>query len=553
MECVIGGTSKYHALFDQPVVGVAAVDVETGQVLEVNRRCAEIFATSVDAMIGSDLAERTEPDDRARLRAALAELGRGEGTGQTRDPVVELACRRLDGQAIRVRITGAAPGVTREVAACVVIIEDVTDRWRAEVQLATYHQLLAESQRIAAIGITERERAMLASRESAARERVALEASLAKTEFLAHMSHELRTPLNAVLGLSEALLERVFGELAADQVNALATIHASGRHLLELINDVLDIARVESGKLPIEPEQVLLRPLIDETAALVHNQLASKNQRLVIELAPVLPPVDIDRRRIKQVLLNLLGNAAKFSTAGATVTLRAAGGSGARQVEIAVSDDGPGIAPADRGRIFEPFVTLDPSMSRAHGGAGLGLTLAKRIVELHGGQIRVDGDVGRGTTFTIALPVSSSYAGEAPAVHRVPTHELVAPAHGSGRTVLLAEDDDATVLTVRSYLESHGYEVRVVRDGVAVLDAAIARDVAVVLLDIQLPGLDGLEVTRRLRAREIGARMPIIALTAHAMSGDEQRCLRAGVSAYMAKPVPLRQLEQMIGRMLEER
>ena len=552
MECVIGGTSKYHALFDQSVVGVAAVDVETGQVLEVNPRCAEIFACSVDAMIGSDLAERAELDDRVLLRAALAELGRGQGAEQTRDPGVELACRRLDGQAIRVRITGAAPGVTREVAACVVIIEDLTERWRAEVQLATYHQLLAESQRIAAIGITERERAMLASRESAARERVALEASRAKTEFLAHMSHELRTPLNAVLGLSEALLERVFGELAEDQANALATIHASGRHLLELINDVLDIARVESGKLPIEPEQVLLRPLIDETAALVHNQLASKNQRLVIEPAAVLPPVDIDRRRIKQVLLNLLGNAAKFSAPGTTVTLRAGAWNGARHVEVSVSDNGPGIAAADRGRIFEPFVTLDPSMSRAHGGAGLGLTLAKRIVELHGGQIRVDGDVGRGTTFTITLPVSSSYAGEPPAVRRTRPRSVAPPARVSGRTVLLAEDDDATVLTVRSYLESHGYEVRVVRDGVAVLDAAV-HDVAVVLLDIQLPGLDGLEVTRRLRARESCARTPIIALTAHAMSGDEQRCLQAGASAYMAKPVRLRQLEQTIDRMLEER
>jgi PAS domain S-box-containing protein len=510
MECVIGGTSKYHALFDQPVVGVAAVDVETGQVLEVNPRCAEIFACSVDAMIGSDLAERAEPDDRALLRAAFAELGRGLATGQTRDPV-ELACRRMDGQAMRVRITGAAPGVTKEVAACVVIVEDVTDRW------------------------------------------LALEASRAKTEFLAHMSHELRTPLNAVLGLSEALLERVFGELADDQANALATIHASGRHLLELINDVLDLARVESGKLPIEPEQVLLRPLIDESAALVHNQLASKAQRLVIELAAVLPPVDIDRRRIKQVLLNLLGNAAKFSAPGATVTLRAGAWNGARHVEVSVSDNGPGIAAADRGRIFEPFVTLDPSMSRAHGGAGLGLTLAKRIVELHGGQIRVDGDVGRGTTFTITLPVSSSYAGEPPAVRRARPRSVAPPARGSGRTVLLAEDDEATVLTVRSYLESHGYEVRVVRDGVAVLDAAAVHDVALVLLDIGLPGLDGLEVTRRLRARESCARTPIIALTAHAMSGDEQRCLQAGASAYMAKPVRLRQLEQTIGRMLEER
>jgi CheY-like chemotaxis protein/anti-sigma regulatory factor (Ser/Thr protein kinase) len=295
---------------------------------------------------------------------------------------------------------------------------------------------------------------------------------------------------------------------------------------------------------------VLLRPLIDESTALVGNQLAGKKQRLVIELAPALPPVDIDRRRIKQVLINLLGNASKFSPPGATVTLRAAGGGDARHVEIAVSDDGPGIAAADRERIFEPFVTLDPSMSRAHGGAGLGLTLAKRIVDLHGGQIRVDSELGRGTTFTISLPVSSSYVGEVPDVPLAPLHRLRSGA-ADGRTVLLAEDDDATVLSVRSYLESHGYRVRVVRDGAAALDAAAVSDVAIVLMDVQLPGLDGLEVTRRLRARD-GARTPIIALTAHAMPGDEQRCLEAGASAYMAKPVRLRQLDATIGRLLED-
>jgi signal transduction histidine kinase len=272
-----------------------------------------------------------------------------------------------------------------------------------------------------------RARAVSASRESEARERMALEASRAKTDFLAHMSHELRTPLSAVLGLSEALLEHVFGALNDAQTGTLTTIHASGRHLLALINDVLDIARVESGKLPIESEQVVLRPLIDESTALIHGQLWSKGQRLVIHLAPALPPVEIDRRRIKQVLLNLLGNASKFSPPGATVTVRAASHGDTRQVEIAVSDNGPGIPAADQARIFEPFVTLDPSISRAHGGAGLGLALARRIVDLHGGQLRVDSEVGRGATFTIALPVSSSYAGAAPQVHRAPPRSVAAP------------------------------------------------------------------------------------------------------------------------------
>jgi CheY-like chemotaxis protein len=389
--------------------------------------------------------------------------------------------------------------------------------------------------------------------EAEARERTAIEASRAKTDFLAHMSHELRTPLNAVLGLSEALLEGIFGDLNPEQDDALATIHASGRHLLELINDVLDIARVEAGKLPIEREQVLLRPLIEESAALVGSQLALKDQRLAIDLQAALPPVDIDRRRIKQVLINLLGNACKFSPRGATVTLRAERRDDARQIQIAVTDTGPGIAAGDRARIFEPFVTLDPSMSRVHGGAGLGLALAKRIVDLHGGQIRVDSEVGTGTTFTVALPVSSSYAGEAPAVP-APAPRRAAPAPSSvGPRVLLAEDDEGTVLTVSSYLERWGYRVTAVRDGVAALDAAARGEFAILLMDVQLPALDGLEVTRRLRARELGARTPIIALTAHAMAGDEQRCLAAGASAYMAKPVRLRQLAETIGRLLEER
>src|SRR4029079_9291768 len=189
----------------------------------------------------------------------------------------------------------------------------------------------------------------------------------------------------------------------------------------------------------IEREQVLLRPLIEESAALIGNQLALKDQRLAIDLQAALPPVDIDRRRIKQVLLNLLGNASKFSPRGATVTLRAERRDDARQVEIAVSDDGPGIAAGDRARIFEPFVTLDPSMSRMHGGAGLGLALAKRIVDLHGGQIRVDSELGTGTTFTIALPVSSSYAGEAPAVHTPAPPRPVPVAASIGPRVLLAD------------------------------------------------------------------------------------------------------------------
>ncbi|MCW5801678.1 MAG: PAS domain S-box protein [Deltaproteobacteria bacterium] len=241
-------------------------------------------------------------------------------------------------------------------------------------------------------------------REATLREhrQAAIAASRAKTEFLANMSHELRTPLNGVLGLSEALLERTFGELNSAQASTLKTIHDSGRHLLALINDVLDIARVEIGKLPIELEAADLRPVVEESIALVFGQLIQKRQRLVRDLQPT-AIVEIDRRRIKQVLLNLLTNASKFSAANATITVRtAARGS---HVEVSVSDTGCGIAAGDRERIFEPFVTLDASVRREHQGAGLGLALVKQIAELHHGTVRVDSEPGRGTTFTVSLPV----------------------------------------------------------------------------------------------------------------------------------------------------
>ena len=495
----------YRALFEQAAIGVAELDADTGRLLDLNQRCAEIFASTTDAMCGEQLAERARADQRGAWLAALAELGAGGGPR-----VAELECRRDDGQSAWVRIT-ASP-LERAPASLVLLIEDVSDRERA----------------------------------TSARDR-SDEANRAKTDFLAHMSHELRTPLNAILGLSEAMIERIFGDLDERQTATLATIHASGRHLLDLINDVLDIARVESGKLPIEADQIALRPLIDESCALVDAAIAAKHQRLVVEIAPGLPPVDVDRRRVKQVLLNLLGNASKFSPDGATISLRASAPDEDR-VAIAISDTGPGFAAADRERIFEPFVTLGPSTTRLHDGAGLGLALAKRIVELHGGRISADSEPGRGATFTFTLPCAAAYAGAAPAPAE---HARLAPRGGG--TILLAEDNEPTVLAVSTYLERCGYTVEIARDGGAAVEAACAPHVRAVLMDIQLRGASGLELMRQIRARPDGARKPIIALTAYAMPDDERRCLEAGASLYLAKPVRLRQLAATIDRLLGAR
>jgi PAS domain S-box-containing protein len=378
--------------------------------------------------------------------------------------------------------------------------------------------------------------------------RTAIEANQAKTTFLANMSHELRTPLNAVLGLSEALLERTFGELNGAQARSLQTIHGSGRHLLSLINDVLDLARVEAGKLPVELARGDLKPLIDECLALVQAQASANRQRLTVEVGADLPQVRIDTRRIKQVVLNLLTNAVKFSPPGATISLGAVSRVPDGRVDVWISDTGPGIAPADQLRIFEPFVTLDRSLSRDQGGAGLGLALVKHLIELHGGTVRVESERGAGATFTVSLPISS--LGDRESSVSGPLRPPAArPVGAAAPRVLLVEDNEANILTVQGYLEALGYPTRVVRDGASAIAAALADDVDVVLMDVQLPVLDGLEAIRRIRATPGGERKPIVALTAYAMPGDEERCLAAGATTYLPKPVRLRQLTETIERL----
>ena len=496
------GKARYRSVFENAIGGIVRTAMD-GTIIEANPAFVTIVGgTSAEQVIATDLRTWfSDPEVAARLDLRRWHSGHA----------LETTWRRLDGGVASVVLDGVA-----------------LEQGDGQYFLGFVRDLTAE-------------------RARSAREREAIEASRAKTAFLAGMSHELRTPLNAVLGLSEALLEGTFGALAAPQLRSLETVHASGQHLLSLINDVLDIARVEAGQLPIEPERVGLREPIDESLALIYGQASQRGVRVVAELPPVLPSVDIDKRRIKQVLLNLLGNAVKFSPAGATITLQARMRPGNDRVELAVIDRGPGIPPEDRERIFEPFVTLDRSVAREFGGAGLGLTMVKRIVELHGGSVQVDTTPGGGSTFVVELPVPPMQGRVAVPMSRGSVPEL-SPVNRP--VVLLAEDNPANVLTVQSYLESRGYAVRVVHDGASAVVSAAAPDVAAVLMDVRLPVIDGLEAMRRIRAAEPGEPKPIIALTAYAMPDDERRCLDAGATSYLSKPVRLAQLADRLSVLL---
>ena len=240
------------------------------------------------------------------------------------------------------------------------------------------------------------------------------------------MSHELRTPLNAILGLAEALQEEVYGSLTPKQHKSLATIEQSGKHLLDLINDILDLSKIESGKMSLSVSLVSVDSLCESSLTFIKQQAQQKNIRLDYYIAPGLSEIEVDERRIRQVLVNLLSNAVKFTPDGGEVATDAEG----EQLQLSVTDTGIGIAPENMDKLFKPFVQLDSSLSRRYAGTGLGLALVRRIVELQGGSITLDSEVGKGSCFTVTLPCNHPnitgervrhpkfISGELPAIHK---------------------------------------------------------------------------------------------------------------------------------------
>ncbi len=380
-------------------------------------------------------------------------------------------------------------------------------------------------------------------------------ASSHKNAFLASMSHELRTPLNSILGLSESLADRLHGPLTDKQARYLGLVIESGRHLLSLINDILDLARIESGQQAVERVEMPLAEICREAVQIVAPMAQRRNQRLEVEL----PPEDVrlfgDPRRIKQILVNLLGNAVKFTPPGGALGLRVR--MSLEDVRLAVWDRGIGISDEDLPRLFRPFQQLDSRLSRDYPGTGLGLSLVKQLVVLHDGRVEVESRVDQGSTFTVVLPASrlalaakSSPSTSAGMDARVPD----APAEGSPR-VLIVDDIPINITALRDYLEIAGYRVAVANDGRQAV--ALTRELrpALILMDIQMPNLDGLGATRAIRAMDDPglASTPIIAVTALAMDRDREICFAAGVDDYVAKPYSLRDLHACIRTLLAKK
>ncbi|HEY9619936.1 MAG TPA: response regulator [Crinalium sp.] len=505
-----------------------------------------------------------------------------------------------------------------------------------------------------------------------------------KDEFLANMSHELRTPLNAILGLSEALLEGVFGNLTNQQQQFLQTIEQSGQHLLALIDDILDLSKIESGRIELNFKSVALPSICESSLKFVRQQADRKQIQLICEIDETISEIETDERRLLQVLVNLLTNAVKFTPNGGCVKLDIQMNRSQQSVEFRVIDNGIGIASEDLDKIFQPFIQVDSSLARQYAGTGLGLSIVQRIVDLHGGSIRVESEVGRGSCFTVILPwhpfslEGSSELTEVLAVNsgiqqalivedsgvaanqikrylaEIGATSVIHPVGEGALTValrvkpdvivldillpdcsgwkvlqelkshpqtqltpiivisvvdepsrsigvgavehllkplsrekfhqalrrlftdiqnpssdtalrvasaefaqcpkiLLAEDNETNIVTLLSYLEAHRLQVMIARNGLEAVAMTKQHYPDLVLMDIQMPGLDGLEATRQLRADPQTMSIPIIALTALAMPGDLERCLDAGANDYLSKPVRLKTLIEKVNQLLSQR
>jgi len=384
-------------------------------------------------------------------------------------------------------------------------------------------------------------------------------ANRAKDEFLATMSHELRTPLNSILGLSETLLEQMRDPLSPHQQRSLQIIASSGQHLLELINDILDLSKIEAGKLDHYPQIIGVDDLCRSSLAFVKEQAIRKSITMIYQPDTPVSRIYADPRRLKQILVNLLTNAVKFTPDNGEVILQVEADAEQARIRFSVIDSGIGIASEDLKKLFQPFQQVDSRLTREYEGTGLGLALVQKLADLHGGSVDVESEVGKGSRFTINLPWREDIVEQQASLEADGKPSTDKPADESGRPsekvlkrglVLLAEDNKANILTIGDYLETHGYQLVVAHDGLEALARAEEHQPNVILMDIQMPVLDGLEAMRRLRADQRFASTPIIALTALAMPGDRERCLEAGANEYMSKPVSLKRLVEKIQELL---
>ena len=508
---------RFMDLLESAPDAMVIVD-ERGQLAMVNAQAEALFGYAREELVGKPV-EQLVPErirgEHVRHRTAyqrepkLRPMGAG----------LELHGRRKDGTEFPIEIS-LSPVETENGKIVTAAIRDITERKRTEEELVR-------------------------ARESA------LSASRAKGEFLANMSHEIRSPMTAILGYADILAE---SDLSVEERAAyLDTIRLNGAHLLSVINDILTLSKIEAGKMTMERIACSPARLVGEVVALMHHRARDKGIAFEIIYEGLIPErIESDPTRVRQILLNLLSNALKFTERGGVrLTIRMEGG----RLAFAVADTGIGMTAEEQAHLFQPFTQTDASTTRRFGGTGLGLTITKRLVEMLGGMIHVESAPGRGSTFTVTIdpgPLTGVPMAAAPTdMQPLPAAAAaVAPARLDCRA-LLAEDGLDTQRLISFYLRKAGARVVLAENGQEACERAweaeaVGQPFAVVLMDMQMPVLDGYRATEALR--QAGYRRRIIALTAHAMEGERERCLGAGCDDYLSKPISGEELLMVVQR-----
>jgi PAS domain S-box-containing protein len=466
----------------------------------LNPAWRRVTGQSVEASIGRPYLDFVHPEDQQASRArfeGLLKSGTHDGSQAVRYATTSGGWRWLEARARPVCDSGG-----RRVGA-VGTLRDITARRELAEELAAAYEGARRTQALMA-------------------------------DFLANISHEVRTPLNGVLGLLRVLLD---GPLTVSQHALVADAHASAQTLLRLVSDIQDLSRLEAGDLTLKPEAFDLRSWVGQAIRTVGESARAKGLRLEHIVDPRVPAyVWGDAARLEQVLGNLLDNAVKFTDeGGVAVAVTAAEGPDGRHVlRVGVVDSGVGVPPGLHHAIFEKYRQADGTAARPHGGAGLGLAVCRRLVALMGGQIGVESEGSGGSTFWFGVPL---VAAEAPTHSTEAGETLGDPAADRAPLVLVAEDNALNQFIARRFLERAGCQVEVVANGIQAVEAVRTRVYDAVFMDCQMPVLDGYEATRRIRASGEGGLVPIVAMTAHGLAGDRERCLAAGMSDYMTKPL----------------
>jgi signal transduction histidine kinase/DNA-binding response OmpR family regulator len=541
----------YKALFDGVATAVTIRSLDDQSFIDCNLAALRLYRADSMAQLRdskpTDMSTETQPDGSPSAQALRHHVTLAIENGFQR---CEWRARRLDGSVfladIRIAILELAGG--RKVMQT--LIEDITER-KANEEIRQAAQL-----------------------ELARASEDALAASRAKSAFIANMSHELRTPLNGVIGMVDLLAQT---ELDARQRRYVDVSRASARLLLSVINDVLDFSKIEAGRLDLDRTEFSVADVIEEVVTTLEFAADEKGLALACQSDPVLAaPLVGDPARLRQVLVNLITNAIKFTSRG-EVTVRAefdCASDEASRVRVQVRDTGVGIAREAQSRLFKPFFQVDSSSTRPHGGTGLGLAICRELVQRMGGDIGVESTSGEGSVFWFTVRLehpsqtqpnerlgadgrSSARAHEAEALVSA-GHAGASHARASRGQILLVEDTPVNAEVVIEILRIAGYAVDLVTDGLQAVEAVKKTSYDLVLMDCQVPGIDGYEATRRIRALEacaaaMSARLPIVALTASAALEDLERARVAGMDGHIAKPIDARRLLDVVARRIDTR